>query len=128
MDGKCTLDNAGGAGSGGSSSTGEGGEGAVSVGGLSSSDGGDDSGPGSAGETNGSGAAGSGGTKNGSGANGSETPTLEARGKYGLVTGGGGCACRTAPSGQGTWAALLSLLALGTVVSRRRGGAKRRAA
>mgnify|MGYP001598706531 CR=1 FL=1 len=128
LDGKCTLDNAGGAGSGGSSNTGEGGEGAVSVGGSASTDGGDDGGPGSAGETNGNGAAGSGGTTSGSGAN-TGTPPLEARGKYGLVTGGGGCACRTAPSGRGSWAALFSLLALGGVVSRRRSSAaKRRAA
>jgi MYXO-CTERM domain-containing protein len=122
-DGQCTLDeSSGGAGNaGGAGNTPEGGAGNTPEGGTQSTEGGDNGGPGTAGENNGTGAAGSGGSgANGTGASGTGTPGEDARGKYGLVTGGGGCACRTAPSGQGKWAALASLLVLGATLGRRR--------
>jgi hypothetical protein len=42
------------------------------------------------------------------------------RGTYGLVTGGGGCGCRTTPLRGGRVAVLSSLLLVGVLVSRRR--------
>ncbi len=126
QDGQCTLDNVGGAGNEGGANGTEGGAGAITTGGSSNPEGGDSAGPGAAGDANA--AAGSGGSTNGSGAQGTGTPGLEARGKFGLVTGGGGCACRTAPTENGKWVALASLLLLGSVIGRRRRGAPQRRA
>ena len=87
---------------------------------------GGDQGSGTAGKTSGTAANGTG--ANGTGANGTGTPSADAHGKFGLVTGGGGCACRTVPSKNGHWAALAGLLALSTVLTRRRRRSTRRAA
>ncbi len=117
--GKCTLDGAGGAGNdAGAGNLPQGGDGTVVEGGApngSGAEGGDSSGPGSGASANGGRNSGAG---NGSGAQSSaEQP---GRGNYGLVTGGGGCACRTAPSQGGKTAAIGGLLLLGAALSRRR--------
>ena len=119
-NGECTLDNAGGAGNAGGASSGEGGDSSMTSGGADNGEGGDQ-GSGTAGKTAGTAA-------NGTGANGTGTPSADAHGKFGLVTGGGGCACRTVPSKNGHWAALAGLLALATVLTRRRRRSTRRAA
>jgi hypothetical protein len=122
-DGQCTLDDVGGAGGAGS---GEGGDSSMTSGGTGNAEGGDDGGPGAAGK-NGTAANGTG--ANGTGASGTGKPGSDSRGKFGLVTGGGGCACRTVPRQNGHWAALAGLLALGSVLTRRRRrAANRRAA
>jgi hypothetical protein len=79
----------------------------------------------SAGEagTSSGGKAGAGGT--GEGATGNSGAE---RGVYGLVTGGGGCACRTTPSHGGRAALFGSLLFLGALASRRRRARARRSA
>jgi MYXO-CTERM domain-containing protein len=123
-DGKCTLDNAGGAGNAGGADSGN-------TAGVASSESG--AGPGTEGGDGSGGANDNGGTagKAGSGtaANGNTTTTpTEAHGVFGIVTGGGGCGCRTAPAGQGKWAAMAGLLLLGAMLGRRRRGAARRAA
>jgi hypothetical protein len=120
QNGKCTLDNAGGANAGGASS-GEGGDSSMTSGGTGNAEGGDDGVAGVAGKTNGTAA-------NGTGATGTSTPGRDSPGKYGLVTGGGGCACRTVPSRNDHWAGLASLLALGAVLDRRRRRAANRRA
>ncbi len=118
--GACTLDNQGGAGNeAGAPSGNEAGAATSSEGGASASEGGEGNEPGS--DTGGSGNAG----KTGSGATGNQSGGLEARGNYGLVTGGGGCACRTAPREGGKWAALAGLLLVGAASRRRRSGERR---
>lgn len=124
QDGQCTLTGDGGAG--GNDPGGDAGNGPSSGGeGTEPGSGGaDDSGgmPGS-GATSGNGTSGKGGNA------GNETGDPDdSRGVYGLVTGGGGCSCRTAPLGGGKWALGLSLLVLGSLIRRRRAGASRRAA
>jgi MYXO-CTERM domain-containing protein len=52
----------------------------------------------------------------------------EERGIFGLATGGGGCACRAAPSRGAPAALALSLMLIGALVRRRRGAAKKEAA
>lgn len=127
-DGKCSLDNAGGEGSGGSSGSGnaQGGEAPSGEAGYGNGNDAGESGVPSGGTTSGSGGATSGGGNNGSGnvAN----SDLGSKGVYGVVTGGGGCACRTAPRGGGPAAALASLLVLGVALGRRRRAEKGRAA
>jgi MYXO-CTERM domain-containing protein len=125
-NGQCTLDNAGGAGNAGGASSGEGGDTSMTNGGAGNTEGGDGQGAGTAGKSFGTAANGTG--ANGTGATGTGTPSADAHGKFGLVTGGGGCACRTVPSKNGQWAALASLLALGAVLTRRRRRSTRRAA
>jgi hypothetical protein len=122
QDGKCTLIGEGGAGN-----TPEGGAGS----GPGPGDAGaaNEPGAGGAGETGGSNGSGSGASgKAGNGAANETGNPDDPRGVYGLVTGGGGCSCRTAPLEGGKWAFALSLLVLGSIVHRRRSGAKRRAA
>jgi MYXO-CTERM domain-containing protein len=92
-------------------------------GGAGNAEGGDGGDPGGAGKTNGAAGTGANGTGAGTGTTGTGS-----QGKYGLVTGGGGCACRTVPTRNGHWAGLASLLALGAVLDRRRRRAARRAA
>ncbi|HKY35833.1 MAG TPA: MopE-related protein [Polyangiaceae bacterium] len=126
-NGSCTLDAAGGAGSaGGAGNVGEGGE-TSSSGGSGPAEGGDGSRPNPGGGADSAGSAGSSNANAGSGATGATTGE-EARGIYGLVTGGGGCACRTVPVRGGTWATGLSLLLMASAFVRRRRAAKRRAA
>ena len=79
-----------------------------------------------AGESGSSSGGSSGSGATGTGATGADES--EPRGQYGLVTGGGGCACRTTPSRGGQAALLGSLLVLGALVSRRRRGDEGRAA
>jgi hypothetical protein len=118
MDGKCTLDNEGGAGNVAGAGNAAG-DTSSSASGAATAEGGDNSGP--------NGGAGVGGTSTTAGT-GHDTPGTEGHGAYGLVTGGGGCACRAAPIGNGRWAAMASLLVLGSALGRRRrGAAKRRA-
>jgi MYXO-CTERM domain-containing protein len=120
-DGACTLDNAGGAGNeAGSSSGNEAGSSSGSEAGAGTGEGGDGTGAGSGGSSGG----GASGGPNGSGATVS-SPGLEARGNFGLVTGGGGCACRTTPVSGGKWAALGGLLLAGVAVGRRRRGSSK---
>jgi MYXO-CTERM domain-containing protein len=123
-DGACTLDATGGAGNGtaGAGSS-EAGNGNSATGGAGSSEGGEGNGPdpGSGGSGASAGSAGS----NANAGNGSGVPSNAI---FGLVTGGGGCACRTTPVAGGKWAFGLSLLLLAGAVGRRRGHAKRRAA
>lgn len=69
---------------------------------------------------------GSGGSSSSAGT-GSIKPS-DPQGVYGLVTGGGGCACRTTPTRGGAWAMGLSLVLLGSALSRRRRSSRRRAA
>jgi hypothetical protein len=132
-DGECTLDNAGGAGSGGTTGS-DGGDSSMTNGGVGNGQGGDDSGPGAGdgngANGNGANSTGASGGSTGTGATtGTGTDGTDSNGKFGLVTGGGGCACRTAPSRNGNWAALFGLLALGSVLNRRRrSAANRRAA
>ncbi|HYP89554.1 MAG TPA: MYXO-CTERM sorting domain-containing protein, partial [Polyangiaceae bacterium] len=52
----------------------------------------------------------------------------ESHGVFGVVTGGGGCACRTTPTHNGKEAPLASLLLVGGAFVRRRRAAKGRAA
>ncbi len=128
-DGKCTLDStgAGGAGAGGDSGLPGGGDTSV---------GGDLNGAGADGTTAGTGATGAtgAGTDTGGAANsgGSSTtgnrPPVEDNGVYGLVTGGGGCACRTTSAPGGHAALALSMLALGAALTRRRRSSERRVA
>jgi hypothetical protein len=126
QNGSCTLDAAGGAGNvAGTGNVDDGGE-PGSSGGNGTAQGGDGPGPNPGGGTDGGGSAGSSNGNAGSGATGATGE--EARGIYGLVTGGGGCACRTAPVRGGAWATGLSLLLMASVFVRRRGAAKRRAA
>jgi hypothetical protein len=126
-NGSCTLDNAGGAGNtGGTGNLGEGGESNSNAGSGQAEGGEGGPGPGPGGGTDGGGRAGSNGNA-GSGATGNTTGE-DARGIYGLVTGGGGCACRTAPVRGGAWAMGLSLLLMASALGRRRGASKRRAA
>jgi MYXO-CTERM domain-containing protein len=124
QDGKCTLDNAGGAGNeAGASSLPQGGDG-------SSAEGGNGNGSGAeagAGEPGSGASAGSGGSSgNGSGAQPEDGGPP--RGVFGLVTGGGGCACRTAPERGGKLALLSGVLLLGATFGRRRRSIKGRAA
>lgn len=115
-DGSCTLDNEGGAGNG--PNNGDAGQGSTTGGTTSMSDGGAGNEPGSGGEADRGGSSGT--AANGTGANGNTSNTPTDYGRYGVVTGGGGCACRTTPSEHGGWAALGSLLLAGTAVIRRR--------
>jgi MYXO-CTERM domain-containing protein len=113
------LDNEGGAGSGGSSN----GQAGDSSGGTTNAEGGAGNEPGSGGDgdvggTTGSGANGTGASNNGATSNGATSST--SRGRYGVVTGGGGCACRTTPAEHGGWAALGSALLAGIAILRRR--------
>jgi MYXO-CTERM domain-containing protein len=127
QNGKCTLESSGGAGNAGGAGPGpEGGDSSSSSGAGNSPEGGDNGGPGSGGSsaTGGTGKAGS----NGTAATGNTSTETEAHGVFGLATGGGGCACRSAPSQGGKWATLASLLLVGSVLGRRRRSAKRRAA
>jgi MYXO-CTERM domain-containing protein len=128
---KCTLDrgaggeaNAAGA---GNVEPGQAGAPSTAEGGMGNAQGGDDTGneP-SAGEPGtGSGATGNTGNT-GSGATGNDGSSN--RGAYGLVTGGGGCACRTTPSRGGHAALAGSLLLLGALFGRRRRAQSGRAA
>jgi Putative metal-binding motif len=116
-----------------------------------SGDGGEGNVPGGAGETSGvagspneeggapsgsggedSAEAGTGGTstggKSGGAGSGAAGGTQEDRGVFGVVTGGGGCTCRTTPGSGGTGALGLGLLLAGAVVERRRRGREGRAA
>jgi MYXO-CTERM domain-containing protein len=122
-NGKCTLDGAGGAGNeGGAGTGGDAGEGAVGQGGDSGGQGAESAGGESDGGANTAGT--SSGATTGSAARGND----DGRGRFGLVTGGGGCDCRVAPS-RGAHAALgLSLALLGALFTRRRRAAARRAA
>jgi hypothetical protein len=127
-NGSCTLDATGGAGNaGGAGNVADGGEPSSSTGGSATADAGDGPGPNPSGGTDSGGSAGSSNGNAGSGATGATTGE-DARGIYGLVTGGGGCACRTTPVRGGAWATGLSLLVMASVFVRRRGAAKRRAA
>jgi MYXO-CTERM domain-containing protein len=124
QDGKCTLDNAGGAGN----TPGDGGVGNE----PNPGDGGAANAPGSGGAADDAGAT-SGGSSGSGTTGGSSTGNRpgegdSSHGVYGLVTGGGGCSCRTAPLGGGKWALVGSLLVLGAALSRRRRAEKRRAA
>ncbi|HXK18952.1 MAG TPA: MopE-related protein [Polyangiaceae bacterium] len=124
--GKCTLDNSGGAGNAGGAGNGtEGGDSSSTSGNGVGAQGGDNSG-----ETGGSSAGGSSATAGSAGtaATGNTPTDAQAHGIFGLVTGGGGCACRMAPTQNGRWAALGSLLFVASLVSRRRRSSKRRAA
>ena len=127
---KCTPDSQG-AGGEGNTAGGVGNAGESSQAGATSAEGGESNGlagngtgnESSAGE-NGTGGSSSGG-KTGSGATGNEAG--KGHGVFGLVTGGGGCACRTTPSRGGHAALAASLLLLGVIVSRRRRGREGRA-
>jgi MYXO-CTERM domain-containing protein len=127
---KCTLDQgAGGDGSGGDST---GTAGTPSEAGAPSTDGGQSNGQAGDGTGN-EPTAGDNGTTGGKASGGStgSGATGEAgssRGAYGLVTGGGGCACRTTPARGGHAALAASLLLLGALVRRRRNGREGRAA
>jgi MYXO-CTERM domain-containing protein len=125
-DGKCTLDGTGGEGNeGGSASTPSGGDGSGAEGGASSgagAEGGESTGPGPGGTP------GSGGTAAGTGSGAVGTTEEPARGNYGLVTGGGGCACRTTPANDGRAAAIVGLLMVGAALARRRRASAGRAA
>src|SRR6478609_2522091 len=124
-DGKCTLDNAGGANSGGSSAGGTDTGGSTSTGeGGTIAEGGDNGSTGGGSSSSG-GKAGSAG--NGTAAVGNSTIN-ESHGLFGVVTGGGGCACRTTPTHNGKEAPLASLLLVGGAFVRRRRAAKGRAA
>jgi hypothetical protein len=124
---KCTRDDdpsAGGDGNvpdptGGMPGTGDGGEPGSSMGGHGNTGSGAEPGSGGEPDTGGSASAG----KIGTGNEGSEE-----HGAFGLVTGGGGCACRTAPSRGGEAAILGTLLMLGTLIQRRRRAREGRAA
>lgn len=122
QEGKCTLDATGGAPNveGGAGNMVEGGAGSVVEGGAGNvtPEGGD-----SNGATNGNG--GNSGNPNA----GTTTTTTEEppRGIYGLVTGGGGCACRTAPDSGGKLATFAGLLLVGAAMGRRRQSQSRRA-
>jgi len=123
-DGKCTLDNTGGTSSGG-------GSGGSAQGGDTPSEAGSGTGneAGDNGMSSGGSSGSGGGNASGTGGNGNTgNPDLGTKGVYGIVTGGGGCACRTAPSGGGRAAVLVSLLLLGVALGRRRGGREGRAA
>ncbi len=117
---KCTPDSQGAGGEGNSAGNGNAGE--TSQAGAPGSEGGEGNGQAgngtepTAGE-NGTGASGTGGST-GSGATANAAST--SHGVYGLVTGGGGCACRTTPSRGGNAALVASLLLLGAIASRRR--------
>lgn len=129
---RCTLDEDGaggeGSGTGGAGTAGETG----TAGAPDMTDGGE--GNGTAGEGSGAmagtGASSNGGSQGtgatGTGATGAEDG--EEKGAFGLVTGGGGCACRTTPSRGGHAALLASLLLVGAFVTRRRRGEEGRAA
>jgi Putative metal-binding motif len=126
---KCTPDSQG-AGGEGNGAAGAGSTGETSHAGATGAEGGESSGLAgngtgneSSGGENGTGASTSGG-KTGSGATSNEA----GRGVFGLVTGGGGCACRTTPSRGGDAALAASLLLLGAMVSRRRRHGEGRAA
>ncbi len=78
--------------------------------GAAAGEGGDNTGPSRGGQTGAGGSPATGGST-GTAASGNATTTdTEAHGIFGLVTGGGGCACRLAPIKNGKWAALGSLL------------------
>jgi MYXO-CTERM domain-containing protein len=129
-NGECTLDGSGGSSSNGGSSgttgTTEGGDGSVIEGGNGATpEGGDNGGPVGGSQATG-GNAGSSSSGNGSGNVGNNGNGTQ--GNYGVVTGGGGCACRTAPTSHGRTALLASLLLLGASFARRRRAANRRAA
>ena len=129
---KCTLDDTGDGGDGNTPGNSEGGE--TSQAGAPPSEGGQGNGRGgegngnepSAGEpsTNGGKSGTSGST--GAGAEGNEGGS--SKGAFGLVTGGGGCACRTTPARGGHAALAASLLLLGALFSRRRRAGEGRAA
>jgi MYXO-CTERM domain-containing protein len=125
VDGQCTLTGDGGAGN----TPGQGGAGNEP--GMGDAGAGNEPGAGGAGEDGGSNGTGNSSGTSGKAGNGAGNQTNEpddTRGRYGLVTGGGGCSCRTAPLDGGKWALALSLLALGSIVQRRRSSANRRAA
>ncbi|HVY24933.1 MAG TPA: MopE-related protein [Polyangiaceae bacterium] len=125
-DGSCTLDDAGGAGSGGNSGSGEAGQ-SSTAGGAGSAEGGAGNEPGSGGESDTGGSTSTG--NKGSGASANTPSSANQIGHWGVVTGGGGCGCRTAPQEGGRWAALGSLLLMGvTLMRRRRDSGSRRAA
>ncbi|RYZ03211.1 MAG: hypothetical protein EOO73_28410 [Myxococcales bacterium] len=123
LNDRCVLD---GTGAGGEGNTpGASGE-TNGTAGTPNEDGGADSGSGSGGDgaTGNEPAAGEGGTssggKAGSSGSGGTAPAREDRGVYGVVTGGGGCECRTRPARGGEAALAGSLLLLGAVIARRR--------
>jgi MYXO-CTERM domain-containing protein len=120
---KCTLDegaggegNAGGADNGSAGTPGEAGA-TSSEGGQGNGLAGDGTGEPTAGDNGTTGGKTSGGST-GVGATSNEGGTD--KGAFGLVTGGGGCACRTTPSRGGHAALLGSLLLLGAFFNRRR--------
>jgi MYXO-CTERM domain-containing protein len=130
---RCTLDGQGAGGDGNVAGAGNGEAGMPASAGAPSAEGGE----GNAVAGNGTGNESSGGEGNTSGgststgatsngATGNEAP--DNHGVYGVVTGGGGCACRTTPSRGGHVAFAASLLLLGALVRRRRGAQGRRAA
>jgi MYXO-CTERM domain-containing protein len=120
-DGKCTLDNTGGTGN-TAGSTATGGDGTGDTGGDNTGTGGDGTGNvAQAGDNTGNTA----GT-DGSGATGN-TGTPPPHGVFGIVTGGGGCGCRTTPQRSGWLEALAGLLIVGAAITRRRRGGERRA-
>jgi MYXO-CTERM domain-containing protein len=130
---KCTLDDSGAGGEGNTAGAGNGTAGETNQsgapateGGQGNAMGGDGTGnepnAGEPGTTAGTGATGA----TGSGATGNEGGS--SRGAFGLVTGGGGCACRTTPARGGHAALAASLLLLGALFSRRRRGGEGRAA
>jgi MYXO-CTERM domain-containing protein len=128
-DGKCTLDNTGGTGNAGGAGNGtEGGDSSNTSGNANGvgAQGGDNSGAETGGTSAGGTSAKAGST--GTAASGNTPTDAQAHGVFGLVTGGGGCACRMAPTENGRWAALGSLLFVASLVSRRRRSSKRRAA
>ncbi len=128
---RCVLD---GTGEGGAGNT-PGGAGETSgSAGTPGEDGGAPSENGGNGATGNEPSAGEGGTSTSGGTAGSKgdgaagSADKEDRGVYGLVTGGGGCTCRTTPSNGGPAALVGSLLLLGTVFVRRRRAREGRAA
>jgi MYXO-CTERM domain-containing protein len=124
---KCTLDGTGAGGEGNTPGNGEGGE--ASQAGAPSSEGGQGNGMGGDGiEPNAGEPSTNAGTSGSTGAGAQSNEGGSSRGAFGLVTGGGGCACRTTPARGGHAALAASLLLLGALFSRRRRGGQGRAA